>query len=359
VPLNRRELLVRSGAAAAACALGLDGMAAPSATRCALGVVEHSFGNRLSSDRNHGGPNRVDNPLGFLEYCAKLGAGGIQMTLGGGDSAYFARVRERAEALSMFIEGSIRAPRDKNDLPRFEGELRAAKECGATVVRTAMLSGRRYETFNRAASFREFKEFAHRSLSFAEPIAARLRMKLAVENHKDFRVDELLELIKRIDSAHVGVCLDTGNSIALLEQPRDVVHALAPFAFSTHLKDMGVEEYPDGFLLSEVPFGEGFLDISSIAREVQEAHPETHLVLEMITRDPLKIPCLTEKYWLSFEKVPALDLVHSLKMVREHVPKRPLPRVSQLSAADRLRVEEDNVRRCIEFAMAGGWTVKS
>lgn len=354
--LNRRELLVRSGAAAAACALGSESLADPSPTRCALGVVEHSFGSRISSDRNHGGPNRVDNPLEFLEFCAKLGAGGIQMALERGDPAYCARVRERAEELSMFVEGSIRPPRDKADLPRFEGDLRTAKECGASVVRTAMLSGRRYETFSSAAAFREFKEFAYRSLTLAEPIVARLGLKLAVENHKDWRIDDLLGMLKRIESAHVGVCLDTGNSIALLEQPRETVHALAPWAFSTHIKDMGVEEYPDGFLLSEVPIGEGFLDIGGIVAKVRKFHPETHLILEMITRDPLKIPCLTDKYWLTFENVPPLDLARSLKMVREHVAKQPLPRVSSLPAAERLRVEEDNVRRCI--AVVGRrWTV--
>lgn len=357
--LNRRELLVRSGAAAAACALGPESWANASTTRCALGVVEHSFGTRLSVDRTHGGPDRADNPLGFLEYCAKLGAGGMQMALGTRDTAYCSRLRERAETLSMFVEASIRAPRDQADLPRFEGELRTAKECGATVVRTAMLGGRRYETFSSSAAFREFASNSYRSLTLAEPVVARLGLKLAVENHKDWRVDELLDILRRLDSPHVGVCLDTGNSIALLEQPMAVVDALAPFAFSTHIKDMGVEEYPDGFLLSEVPLGEGFLDMGSIVAKVRKAHPKTRFILEMITRDPLKVPCLTDKYWATFENVPPLDLAHSLKMVRGHVPKRPLPRVSTLPAPDKLRVEEQNVRRSIEFSAARGWISKA
>ena len=37
----------------------------------------------------------------------------------------------------------------------------------------------------------------------------------------------------------------------------EVVEALAPRAFTTHFKDMALEEYEQGFLLSEVPLGTG------------------------------------------------------------------------------------------------------
>ena len=37
-------------------------------------------------------------------------------------------------------------------------------------------------------------------------------MKLAVENHKDYRADELLER-SAVGSGYVGVCVDTGNNM--------------------------------------------------------------------------------------------------------------------------------------------------
>ena len=43
-----------------------------------------------------------------------------------------------------------------------------------------------------------------------------------------------------LGSEHVGVCLDTGNNVALLEDPMEVVETLAPLAFTTHIKDMAV-----------------------------------------------------------------------------------------------------------------------
>ena len=54
------------------------------------------------------------------------------------------------------------------------------------------------------------------------------RSTLAVENHKDFRTDELVGVMKAISSEHVGVCVDTGNSIALLERPTDTADGAGP-----------------------------------------------------------------------------------------------------------------------------------
>ena len=153
----------------------------------------------------------------------------------------------------MYLEGIVALPRDAAGLERFEAEVRTAKQAGAQVVRTVMLSGRRYETFATHAAFRRFAEASAGALGLAAPVVARHGILLAVENHKDWRADELLAMLERTGNDHVGVCLDTGNSIALLEDPMEVVEALAPRAFTTHFKDMGLEEYREGFLLSEVP----------------------------------------------------------------------------------------------------------
>src|SRR5262249_39017078 len=159
----------------------------------------------------------------------------------------------------------------KADAERFAREVRSAKDCGASVLRAAALSGRRYETFASAEAFRTFADGARQSLLLARPVVEKHDVRLAVENHKDWRTPEQLELLKHIGSTHVGVCVDTGNNLSLLEGPMEVVRALAPFAFSTHIKDMGVEEYADGFLISEVPLGTGFLDMPAIVQTLRKA----------------------------------------------------------------------------------------
>src|SRR5438093_948401 len=123
------------------------------------------------------------------------------------------------------------------------------------------------------------------------------RVEVAGEDHKDHRVDELAALMRRLESESIGVCLDTGNNIALLDDPLITARELARWTLTVHLKDMGVEESPDGFLLAEVPLGQGLVDLKGITAAVRAANPKARFNLEMITRDPVSIPCLGDKYW--------------------------------------------------------------
>jgi sugar phosphate isomerase/epimerase len=189
-------------------------------------------------------------------------------------------------------------------------------------------------------------------LELAAPVAARHRMRLAVENHKDERVAERLETLKAIGSEYVGACVDTGNDVSFLEDPMAVVEAYAPWAFAVHLKDMAVQEYEEGFLLADVPLGEGLLDLPKVVQTVRRHHPEVRFSLEMMTRDPLKVPCLTEKYWAAMGDISGRDLARALRMVRTRGRKQDLPRISPLPLAEQFKLEEENVKKCLAHARA-------
>jgi 3-oxoisoapionate decarboxylase len=128
-----------------------------------------------------------------------------------------------------------------------------------------------------------------------------------------------------------------------------VVDALAPLTFTTHFKDMGVAEDPRGFLLSEVPLGTGFLDLPRIIHRLQREPRPIRLNLEMITRDPLPVPCLSERYWTTFPDLPARHLARTLELVRNHPPPRPLPVISGKLSTEQLADEEANVRACLHW----------
>jgi sugar phosphate isomerase/epimerase len=332
---TRRQAL----AAGASALLGLTARADRPKDGPALGVVIHSYSRR-----------RFDDPLAFLDYCRGLGAGGVQTALGARDDAYADKVRALAETHKLYVEGSITLPRDKDDVGRFTDEVKTAKRCGAAVFRTVLMNGRRYETFDAAEAFAKFLDQARQALARARPVVEKHEVRMAVENHKDLQTPELLGVLDKLDSPLVGVCLDTGNSIALLEQPEKTLELLAPRAFTTHLKDMGVEEYAEGFLLSEVPLGAGFLDLGKTVAVLRKNRPGIRLNLEMITRDPLKIPCLTPRYWATLGDVPGRRLAEMLALVRARAGKKPLPRVSDLSKEDQLQREDDNVKECLRYA---------
>jgi sugar phosphate isomerase/epimerase len=124
----------------------------------------------------------------------------------------------------------------------------------------------------------------------------------------------------------------------------DVIEKLAPYTVCTHLKNMAVEPYDDGFLLSEVVLGDGYLDLKRAVSLVRQHRPKAHFSLEMITRDPLKIPCLTDGYWVTFPDRNGLYLARTLKFVEEHKSAKPLPRENTLER------EQQNVIDCLKYA---------
>jgi hypothetical protein len=68
----------------------------------------------------------------------------------------------------------------------------------------------------------------------------------------------------------------------------------------------------------------------------------------MITRDPLKIPCLTKKYWAVMEGASGEDLAGTLSMVRKNAAKL-LPSIAGLSAEEKSKLEDQNVRESFEY----------
>jgi sugar phosphate isomerase/epimerase len=283
--------------------------------------------------------------LEFLTRCHDLGAAGIQTALHGD----LRQLRSQAEKFGMYVEGMVPLP-SNGDTSAFEKSILDAKTAGALCVRAGALSGRRYETFASLADWRKFVDDSKRNIAAAIPILEKHKMPLALENHKDWTADEMVALMKNHSSEYLGVCLDFGNNISLLDDPMNVVELLAPFTIATHVKDMGVERYNDGFLLSEMVLGQGFLDLPRMLSTVRSARPSVRFSLEMITRDPLQVPCLTDKYWTTFPERNGVFLARTMQLVQKYKSAKPLPRLSGLSPDAQLQAEQENVRASLAYA---------
>ena len=97
-----------------------------------------------------------------------------------------------------------------------------------------------------------------------------------------------------------------------------------------------------------MPLGEGFLDIKGMAATLREKDPNMAFDLEMITRDPLKIPVFTKKYWATFDDtvspLAGRDLAGVLDLVRKNKPKSTLPYTSRMSPEEQLKLEDENIQ---------------
>jgi sugar phosphate isomerase/epimerase len=278
--------------------------------------------------------------LDFLERCHGFGATGIQAMLRNEPL----EVRARAEKLEMYFEAMVSLPLG-GDTAEFEQSLKDAKAAGATALRAACLGTRRFETFPTLEAWQAHVDKSHQSLAAALPLLDKYKIPLGLENHKDWTTDELVAILERYSSEYFGVCLDFGNNISLLDSPMETIEKLAPFTVTTHIKDMAVEPYEEGILMSEVVLGQGYLDLPRAVNLIRQARPQTRITLEMITRDPLKIPMLTDRYWATFPDKTGLDLARTLRFVNDN--SAPLPRVSHLTKAELLRAEDQNVMDCL------------
>ncbi|MES1260103.1 MAG: sugar phosphate isomerase/epimerase, partial [Acidobacteriota bacterium] len=78
--------------------------------------------------------------------------------------------------------------------------------------------------------------------------------------------------------------------------------------------------------------------------------PHMPLDLEMITRDPLKVPVYTDSYWVTFQDVPGQQMAHMMQIIQKNPPKKPLPSIAGLDAPARKKLEEDYNVACIRYA---------
>jgi sugar phosphate isomerase/epimerase len=339
--MNRRAFIATVPALAAARSL----LAAAKAPRSHIGLCTFSCHQHWSAVEAKFGGVQFRDALSFYEYARSLGAEGVQTALRSADPGAARRIRRQVKKDGGYFEAELSLPRNKTEVDAFEAGVRLAREAGATLARVVCLGGRRYEVFKSLEDFRRFEQESTRALQLAEPPARRHRLKLAIENHKDHTSDELIALLRLISSEWLGVLVDTGNNLALCEEPHAIVEALAPFALSVHLKDMAVQPADDGFLLSEVPLGAGMLDLPRLIAALRGANPAIAFNLEMATRDPLRVPCRTDTYWATFPERKAARLDSTLELVRENPPKQPPPSVTGKSLPQRIAEEESNNRQ--------------
>jgi 3-oxoisoapionate decarboxylase len=315
----------------------------PVPRRTTMGLSADSFQSiRFAS------PHRLLEVDRLLGIAAEVGAAGAHGGMTEIDVDWARRTRRLKEELGMYVEVQTFLPRE--DPAVFEHAVMVAKEAGASSLRVVCLLGRRYEMFESLAGWKDAVAGFHRQIAAAVPIVERHRMKLGIENHKDWHVDEQVALLDRFSSEYVGVTLDTGNNLSILDDPYETVEKLAPYTVNVHFKDMAMEETEDGFLLAEVPLGEGLLDMPRITDTIRRARPDVHFSLEMITRDPLNVSCLTDTYWATVGDVPGQALARTLSLVRANRPQRPLPRPSGLDVEARHALEIEHVSRSIEYA---------
>ncbi len=318
--------------------------------RTSLGLVAYCFNIAAANSQLPGVPN-MREPSVFISEAARIGASAVQISYGIREAGKRREIRDAAERLGIALEATVNLPKGgEAEISRFEAEMETLRELGVTIARTVLLPGRRYEQFKSILEYAQAMRVGIKALSDAEKVARRTGVRLALENHKDQTLEERLALLEQFSSEWIGATLDVGNNIALLEDPIETARAFAPWTLTVHFKDQGLQEYGEGFLLADVPVGEGAIDLATVTKLIQAKKPEARFHLELITRDPLKVPYLRAEYWATLDELKARHLAGTLGLLKMRASKGEFPLVSRMSPAERVTQERFNIETSLRVA---------
>jgi sugar phosphate isomerase/epimerase len=92
---------------------------------------------------------------------------------------------------------------------------------------------------------------------------------------------KILWLIDKIDHPLVGACVDTVNSMGVLENPETAVKKLAPYAFCNHFCDHKLDRDQFGIRFHGVALGDGDIDCFKTYQTIRELSPTDRITFEI------------------------------------------------------------------------------
>ncbi|WP_294705934.1 sugar phosphate isomerase/epimerase family protein [uncultured Fusobacterium sp.] len=224
------------------------------------------------------------NILDFIRKAAEIGFEGVELNMipgwgiekslgqmGDDTVENLDAIRDEIKKYGLYAEIDTNGTSEA-DLKK---ALRVANHIGANVIRT-------YIRFNKfdAKAYKQTTE----DLKNIVPELKKYRIKIALENHEYETSEELVKIIKEVNSVWVGLHYDFGNSMMVWEDPVKAAKNMAPYTYTTHFKDHIIVEEPEteyGYLVCGVPAGTGNIDLEECFKIMVENSPLERINMEM------------------------------------------------------------------------------
>lgn len=241
----------------------------------------------------------------FIEIAHELGLDGVQINvikdynldenwgaLGSNEEKHLKKIKNLLDKYGMFVELDMR----DLEYERVKEVIEVANKLGADVIRSYIpiiskienpVNGVQgaYDIVKVKAEFNmETYDIAYKKIIKILPLLEKNRIKLALENHEYETSEELLKLIKRVNSQWVGILFDFGNSMMAWEEPVEAADKLAKYTYSTHFKDhIVIKDSTDdfGFVVCGVPLGKGNIDLEETFKIILKKSALTRINIEM------------------------------------------------------------------------------
>lgn len=188
--------------------------------------------------------------------------------LGGSDPVHLEKVRKEIQKYGLYAEVAMRGI----DSEALAEAVEVSNKIGADLLRTYCCFGK-YDSEILKKAPENFKKIV--------PLLKKYRIKFAIENHEEETADEIIDIIKKVDSPWVGSHCDIGNSMMAWEEPSTAVNKLAPYSFTSHFKDHIIIPDGDEYKICGVPLGKGNIDIEECFKILFEKSTLTRINIEM------------------------------------------------------------------------------
>jgi sugar phosphate isomerase/epimerase len=185
--------------------------------------------------------------------------------------------------------------------------LGVAYELGTRGLDTAHLlhyldlAGRLDVSLVRSMVRREEIPDAANLLAKVVPAYAEAGVTLALETYEQIPTRTLVELVREVDDAYLGIVLDPGNSVAALETPRSTIDLTAELTRNLHVKDFAFSRQAGwvGFTYAGMRLGEGLLDYDYLVSQVRPHERGINQIVEhwLVWQGDSETTCRLEDDW--------------------------------------------------------------
>jgi sugar phosphate isomerase/epimerase len=336
--MDRRTFVLGTAAAA----IHASRLTAWQAAAVELGSIDGSVGGNQFT------------PVQFLDYLGSIKLTWAMISLPAavvGDEAAIRQIREHADRLGIKLQlahGSV-CPSSRS----FNAKLGTVEEQLTRALKASQIFG--------ASCMRcilggdperpQIEMHVDNMVKAIRPLRSRIAdsgVKLAVENHGgDLQAREMKMMIEAVGRDVMGVCLDSGNPVWMLEDPHMTLEMLIPYAETCHVRDSAVWKTPEGIAVRWVNMGDGNVDIDGWIRKFIQAKPGLPIIFEnLVSARPRVHAIYDAKFWDNWRHMPAWEFSRFLTLADKGTPKPAVPLPAGKTAGQQ-RIED--LETCVRY----------
>lgn len=216
----------------------------------------------------------------LMDMSVEWGLDGLHITnvdLDSLDPTRLAEVKAAAKERNLYLEYNVSfdAPSDPRVNSTVKDALLNASLMGADLVKFSLDIERPRPLYGSCMHPDVMRQLAVRYDEFKKniPLMEKLGLQISIENHCDAYADEIVWIVKQLNHPDIGACVDTMNSLNLLEGPEECIEKMAPYANCTHFCDIKRVIDPNGIHYIGMPIGQGDMDCVKVLRTLKEKAP--------------------------------------------------------------------------------------